>query len=190
MLMRGTYYPAREHREEHAASIRYRAEHYGEIPKLTPPGLNAHTAQFNTQNVTFFGLTVQVHRKIIPALQCVERELHRVCGGKYHPQVLAGWRSKNTYHQGEITNHLFGLAIDIDPHRNPCCHCIEPWSNHPRCGNRKATPYDHMEMPACWVETFERFGFYWLGHDKLEDTMHFEFLGDPDKIVPPRAKKR
>ena len=40
-----------------------------------------------------------------------------------------------------------------------------------------------MEMPECWVHAFERFGFYWLGHDVLRDTMHFEFLGDPDRIV-------
>jgi hypothetical protein len=37
-------------------------------------------------------------------------------------------------------------------------------------------------MPACWVGVFERFGFYWLGHDALKDTMHFEFLGDPERI--------
>ena len=23
----------------------------------------------------------------------------------------------------------------------------------------------------------------WLGHDALQDTMHFEFLGDPDRIL-------
>lgn len=38
-------------------------------------------------------------------------------------------------------------------------------------------------MPRCWVSAFERFGFYWLGRDALEDTMHFEFLGDPDRIL-------
>ena len=27
------------------------------------------------------------------------------------------------------------------------------------------------------------YGFYWLGHDALEDTMHFEFLGDPEQIL-------
>jgi hypothetical protein len=28
-------------------------------------------------------------------------------------------------------------------------------------------------------------GFYWLGRDpQLRDTMHFEFLGNPDRIVP------
>ena len=42
-----------------------------------------------------------------------------------------------------------------------------------------------MAMPKSWVDTFERFGFYWLGHDVLQDTMHFEFLGDPDKVTEP-----
>ena len=42
-----------------------------------------------------------------------------------------------------------------------------------------------MAMPKSWVAIFERFGFYWLGHDVLQDTMHFEFLGDPGKIAEP-----
>lgn len=189
-LVRGSYYPAREHREDHARAIEYRARTYGEIPKLTPRGLNAHEPQFDTQTVPFFGQTVQLHRKILPALRCVEREITRTCKAAYHVEALAGWRPNNTYHQGEISNHLFGIAIDIDPHRNPCCHCIEPWNNHPRCGNHKASAYEHTSLPRCWIDTFERFGFYWLGHDELEDTMHFEFLGDPDRIVPPPVKKK
>jgi hypothetical protein len=34
------------------------------------------------------------------------------------------------------------------------------------------------------VRQFERFGWYWLGRDTLQDTMHFEFLGDPTQITP------
>jgi hypothetical protein len=45
------------------------------------------------------------------------------------------------------------------------------------------TEYDRMAMPECWVHAFEKYGFYWLGHDVLRDTMHYEFLGDPDRIV-------
>jgi hypothetical protein len=41
----------------------------------------------------------------------------------------------------------------------------------------------YLELPRCWIDTFERYGFHWLGHDKLEDTMHFEFLGDPGRII-------
>jgi hypothetical protein len=33
------------------------------------------------------------------------------------------------------------------------------------------------------VNAFTKFGFYWLGEDPMQDTMHFEFLGDPDTIV-------
>ena len=40
-----------------------------------------------------------------------------------------------------------------------------------------------MAMPKSWVEVFEKYGFYWLGHDVLQDTMHFEFLGEPEKIL-------
>jgi hypothetical protein len=44
--------------------------------------------------------------------------------------------------------------------------------------------WEKTSLPRCWVEAFERYGFYWLGRDQLEDTMHFEFLGDPDRILP------
>jgi len=47
-----------------------------------------------------------------------------------------------------------------------------------------------MDMPRCWVGEFERFGFYWLGNDKIEDTMHFEFLADPSRIVRQAALVR
>jgi len=80
-----------------------------------------------------------------------------------------------------VSNHLFGIAIDIDPDRNPCCGCVEPWPSHPACKAAKKDPYEMSELPRCWVQAFERYGFYWLGRDQLHDTMHFEFLGDPDR---------
>jgi len=55
--------------------------------------------------------------------------------------------------------------------------------DHPLCKRSVESIYERMKMPSCWVHVFERFGFYWLGHDRLQDTMHFEFLGDPDRIL-------
>jgi hypothetical protein len=53
------------------------------------------------------------------------------------------------------------------------------------------TIWERMSMPKCWVDAFEKYGFYWLGHDKLMDTMHFEFLADPDQImVTPAASNK
>jgi len=95
---------------------------------------------------------------------------------------LSGVRANNTYFDGDVSNHVYGIAIDIDPLQNPCCKCIEPWRSSPRCRGKK-TDLERMDMPACWITVFERFGFYWLGHDALKDTMHFEFLGDPDDVL-------
>jgi len=129
----------------------------------------------------FEGLSVVLHERVIPALQCVEQAIERDCRGTpYRPRSLAGTRQINTYFGGDVSNHVYGIALDIDPNDNPCCNCVEPWPDNPRCRGKK-TDWERMAMPECWVTAFEQYGFYWLGHDELKDTMHFEFLGDPSK---------
>jgi hypothetical protein len=91
-------------------------------------------------------------------------------------------RKRNTYLNGEVSNHVYGIALDVDPTRNPCCGCIGEWRTSERCQNHQ-NKLQRMDMPLCWVTEFERFGFYWLGHAKIEDTMHFEFLADPSQIL-------
>jgi hypothetical protein len=100
----------------------------------------------------------------------------------YQPYVLSGLRKRNTYLNGEVSNHVYGIALDVDPTRNPCCGCVGEWRASERCQNDKSK-FQRMDMPRCWVTEFERFGFYWLGNAKIEDTMHFEFLADPSRIV-------
>jgi len=102
---------------------------------------------------------------------------------RYVPRGLGGFRTANTYRGPELSNHLFGIAIDIDPERNPCCGCVDPWPSSPLCKIESQDVYDRTALTKCWVRSFEHFGFDWLGHDTLEDTMHFEFLGDPDRIT-------
>ncbi len=48
-----------------------------------------------------------------------------------------------------------------------------------QCRRPADSPFDRADLPECWVRVFERFGFYWLGWDEMQDTMHFEFLGQP-----------
>jgi hypothetical protein len=135
------------------------------------------------------GLPVSIHKKVAPALQCVERRIRRTCkkaSQRYTPAALGGFRRENTYRGGEISNHLFGIALDIDPERNPCCGCVSPWPDHPACKGSVESVYERTALPKCWIKAFERYGFYWLGKDPdLRDTMHFEFLGDPDRILVP-----
>jgi hypothetical protein len=167
----------------HARAIRYRAEHYGSIPGIAATEFNRLRVASQIARTTFFGLPISMHEKVVPALACVERRILQECGGPkshYEPRAIGGVRTENTIRQGELSNHLFGIAIDIDPERNPCCHCVKKWQENRKCRLASSSPYDRADLPRCWVSAFEHFGFYWLGHDSLEDTMHFEFLGVPE----------
>jgi D-alanyl-D-alanine carboxypeptidase-like protein len=171
-------------RDALARAIQYRTDTYGYFKGFGDAGPDAQPPSAYLVSTTFRGLPIKMHRKVVPALRCVEEEIERSCADHpYKPQALAGIRFRNTYRGGEVTNHLFGIAIDIDPARNSCCGCVKPWSDVPACTRPSKTEYDRMAMPECWVHAFERYGFYWLGHDRLRDTMHFEFLGDPDHIL-------
>jgi D-alanyl-D-alanine carboxypeptidase len=174
---------AREWKQVLDRAVRYRTERYGYLKGFGEASWNASTPADQARVVTFFGVPVAIHRRIAPALACVETAIRARCADHpYQPYVLSGLRTRNTYVNGEVSNHVYGIALDVDPSRNPCCGCIGEWRKSERCQNDKSK-LERMEMPLCWVTEFERFGFYWLGHAKIEDTMHFEFLGDPSQIV-------
>ncbi|MEZ4220465.1 MAG: M15 family metallopeptidase [Polyangiaceae bacterium] len=173
--------------DRHQKALKWRIERYGHVDgvpfeKLNPAGAFKHAKQ-----VRFMGLPITVHEKIAPALSCVESRIRKTCNGKgrrYQAKAIGGFRQANTYRGGEVSNHLFGIAVDIDPDKNPCCGCVDPWPSHPSCKKETSKVIEKAGLTQCWVDAFERYGFYWLGRDELEDTMHFEFLGDPDRIVP------
>ncbi len=172
--------------DAHNKALLYRVKHYGHVDGVGLEKYNSKTAISQAAQTRFMGLPISVHQKIVPALRCVERRIQKTCkknGSRYTARAVGGFRTANSYRQGEVSNHLFGTAIDIDPERNPCCGCVDPWPTNPRCSGTKSI-WEKTSMPRCWVDAFERYGFYWLGRDQLEDTMHFEFLGDPDRILP------
>jgi hypothetical protein len=172
----------------HARALRYRAEQYGNVEGFGLERYNEEKAYSNAVSVRFMGLPLQIHKKVLPVLRCVEDYIRHTCTGRherYVPRAIGGFRQVNTYRGGEISNHLFGIAIDIDPDRNPCCGCVSPWPNNPACKTPSQTAFERAALPRCWIDGFERFGFYWLGRDPdLRDTMHFEFLGDPQLVAP------
>ena len=190
-LVRGNWFPrtndadkVKEGRKLLEEAIKYRTEKYGYFEGFGNPKGNPHPPKHYAKATTFMGMSAQVHEKIIPALKCVEAALKAgPAGAEYKPRAMGGMRFHNTYKGVEVSNHVYGIAIDIEPDRNTCCGCVAPWNEHPLCKQKGKTVYERMVMPKSWVETFEKFGFYWLGHDVLQDTMHFEFLGDPDKSV-------
>lgn len=175
----------RERRELAARAVRFRTEHYGYFEGFGQREWNPQTPMQNASGTRFMGLRVRLNTSIHPALACVEQAIEAACGGSpYRAQRLSGIRDRNTYHNGEVSNHVYGIAIDVDPSLNTCCGCVPPWTDHPLCAVEVESIFERMQMPECWVRQFERFGFYWLGRDRLQDTMHFEFLGDPSQILP------
>lgn len=167
-------------------AIRYRTEQYGFFEGFGQKGWNKHPPKHYAKTTTFLGLSVQVHEKVVPALACVEAALKAEgLDAAYHPRSMGGMRFKNTYRGVEVSNHVYGIAVDLEPDKNTCCGCVKPWTEHPLCKNKNLSVWERMAMPRSWVEVFERYGFYWLGHDVLQDTMHFEFLGDPAAITEP-----
>jgi hypothetical protein len=169
--------------DRHRKALRFRAERYGWVEGAGLEAYAEHSAISQAASTTFMGLPIRVHKKIVSKLRCVERTIRARCTGKsqrYTPKAIGGFREQNSYRGGEVSNHLFGIAIDIDPDRNPCCGCVDPWPSHPACNGQSKDPFEMSELPRCWVDSFEQGGFYWLGRDTLRDTMHFEFLGDPD----------
>lgn len=178
-LIRGSYIkPGSFDSKMHQKSITYRTLNYGWVEGFGSRDDNEHPPTFYAKDTTFFGLPIKLNRKVVPALKCVEEEIHRACKKTpYEPKGIGGYRDHNTYRGGEITNHLYGIALDIDVGRNPCCGCVEPWPDHPLCKNKSI--WEKTSMPKCFIDSFEKYGWYWLGRDTLEDTMHFEFLGDP-----------
>jgi len=192
-LVRGNWFPRtndaekqKEGRKLLEQAIKYRTEKYGYFQGFGSPKANPHPPKHYAKSMTFMGMGVQVHERIVPALKCVEAALKAgPAGSEYKPRAMGGMRFHNTYRGVEISNHVYGIAVDIEPDRNTCCGCVAPWPDHPLCKAKNKTVWERMAMPKSWVDVFERFGFYWLGHDVLQDTMHFEFLGDPDKITEP-----
>lgn len=173
--------------KRHDRAVRYRAERYGNVDGFGLERFNEASARSQAVSTRFMGLPLSIHKKVAPALTCVEKRIRKVCGkrsDRYQARAVGGFRNDNSYRGGEISNHLFGIAIDIDPERNPCCGCVSPWPEHPACKGSVETIYERSDISRCWIRAFERYGFYWLGRDpELRDTMHFEFLGDPDRVV-------
>ncbi|MFI5299231.1 MAG: M15 family metallopeptidase [Polyangiales bacterium] len=166
-------------------AVDYRTAHYGYFPGFGDPSLNDHPPSFYAAKTSFFGVPVTLNQKVISALKCVEQAILQDCASTpYQPQALSGLRMANSYHDFEVSNHVYGIALDVDPIRNPCCGCTPgpAGPQNPICQELDTGPYSRMAMPECWVHAFERYGWYWLGHDVLRDKMHFEFLGDPDLL--------
>lgn len=185
-LPRWTQPPEEQRRRQglQAQAVAFRTEHYGHFEGFGSASMNDNPPTHYAERAEFMGLNVRMNAQVTPALACIEEQIRAECTeDPYTPVRLSGIRTRNTYHNSQVSNHVYGIAIDVDPQLNTCCMCVAQWGDHPLCQREVESIYERMAMPSCWVHVFERFGFYWLGRDRLQDTMHFEFLGDPAHVL-------
>jgi hypothetical protein len=115
-----------------------------------------------TDRVPLLG-RVRCHRKIFPQLRRAVRELRREghggtidsYSGCYVPRFISSYDGYGIGPAKRLSRHAWGVALDINAHRNPfgsCCH----------------------QAPSL-IRTFRKWGFGWGGRWALPDSMHFEW---------------
>src|SRR5262245_34706169 len=85
---------------KHKKAVRFRAEHYGNVEGLDLERYNSELAYDSAKAVGFMGLGIEVHKKIAPAVRCVERRIKKTCTKKdeqYKPAAMNGFRKRNTF---------------------------------------------------------------------------------------------
>jgi len=132
----------------------------GKVSVLERMRIFGHSAQEVQQHlvpVNLFGHPVMVHELIRDRLERVNTEI----GGNWQPQDMQCfcWRNIRGYEglgPRYLSNHSFGIALDIDPASNPM-------------GRAETT------IPLPVIAAFERNGFTWGGRwQGRPDPMHFE----------------
>lgn len=112
--------------------------------------------------IDFMGSRVRVHRLVAAQFELVIRDI-RASGTTYNFYDVSTWRSwsqGNVNDPGEMSNHNFGLAIDINPKEN-----------ENRRDNVLVT-----DLPQEVIDAFRRHGFTWGGdYRSIKDSMHFEY---------------
>lgn len=123
-------------------------------------GWSARVVRRRLVKVEFLGEHIWVHRKIVKRLAAVEKlirrfeKVHKV--DRYHPTVIQTFCWRRIRGGKNLSNHSWGIALDIDPAKNPQ-------------GAHLTTIPPHV------VNAFRRMGFRWGGvYQSKPDVMHFE----------------
>ena len=121
-----------------------------------PPG--AKLTQYD-----FFGNQITVHELLTPYLDSIQKEI-KASNINYSFDDVQGFNLRSKRHGGGLSLHSWGIAIDINPDRNPY-----------QRGN-----YDppQTDIPGEVIDIFKKYGFFWGGDWPGErDPMHFEWYG-------------
>jgi len=130
-------------------------------------GNSEQSVRQNLVTVKFLGMNYTVHNKMASALNNAQTQIEKA-GITYKSTDTAGggfnWRTNvNDTKNKQLSFHSFGIAIDINPNKNP---------NY----RPKETPCK-TDMPQELINILKNNGFRWGGEYKsVCDSMHFEWV--------------
>lgn len=136
----------------------------------------------NVESINFLGFRVNTHKRIIPLLREIEREIIPLKEkDKEIENFISNLRSidslswRNVEGSMNRSLHSYGIAIDFMPRRTGGREIYWAWTRH---RNRQwyKVPYERRFMvPDNIVKTFEKYGFIWGGKWLFYDNIHFEY---------------
>jgi len=130
--------------------------------------------------ISFQGWDVLVHEDIVGAFLCVQEEINNCAEAQsYDYEHISTFNWRKIRGGTSLSMHSFGVAMDINPQRNPMCPIVDDLG---LCGGENILVTD---IPVCVRNAFNRYGFEWggdWGPSYNFDSMHFEFRGDPEVV--------
>ena len=117
----------------------------------------------NLTSYNLFGHEVTVNQKIVPFLDAVQRDVVAAKTG-YSFDDIQTFNIRSKVGGGGQSLHSWGIAIDINPGRNP--YQLGNWGS------------PQTDIPGPIIDIFKKYGFAWGGDWPGErDPMHFEWYG-------------
>lgn len=117
----------------------------------------------NMTSYNLFGNNVSINEKVKPFLDNIQKEVNEAKTG-YTFDNVSTFNIRPKVWGGGQSLHSWGIAIDINPDRNPY-----------ELGNYDAPTTD---IPQSIIDIFKKHGFFWGGDWPGErDPMHFEWYG-------------
>ena len=119
------------------------------------------TSRFRTIN--FLGTSVQIHEALVPSLNRIDAAWRARGGSRfYRVDVAYGVQCRNVAGSNRRSNHAYGIAVDINPSRNP----------HMGVNGRPNTCV--TDMPMEFVRLWTNEGWGWgCNWSSSKDAMHY-----------------
>jgi len=123
-------------------------------------------------DATFLGKNIRVNKTMIEDLKNAEREIKQTASD-YQVSSIGGYNFRyNVNDSSTLSDHAFGLAIDINPEANP--NMDRPAGSAER--DPSACTHD---IPDAFASAMERNNFFWgAKYASICDAMHFQYGGN------------